>query len=162
MSEDTLNMIGVLTRREIEARIIAPLLEAFSDEMGGKRVLEITQQVIQRVAREQGEALARLAGGCTLAHFARSLEAWERGDARQTSIVEENEKRLVFNVRRCRYAEMYTELGIPELGKILSCTRDFTLIEGFNPDIHLTRTQTIMEGAAYCDFDYEVRKAGQG
>ena len=46
-------------------------------------------------------------------------------------------------------------LGVPELGAILSCARDAALIEGFNPRLKLTRTETIMEGAASCDFRYE-------
>jgi hypothetical protein len=49
---------------------------------------------------------------------------------------------------------MYHHLGIPELGDTLSCSRDFALIEGFNPEIRLNRTQTIMQGAAWCDFRY--------
>ena len=43
-----------------------------------------------------------------------------------------------------------------EMGKVLPCARDFALIEGFNPNIHLKRTQTIMEEAEYCDFRYRV------
>jgi hypothetical protein len=62
-------------------------------------------------------------------------------------------------VTRCRYAELYHALGIPELGTLLSCNRDYALIEGFNPDVDLTRTQTIMEGATYCDFRYRRRAA---
>ena len=54
---------------------------------------------------------------------------------------------------------MYEHLGIPELGKMLSCDRDFAFIEGFNPNIQLTRTQTIMEGADICDFRFEVVRA---
>jgi hypothetical protein len=34
--------------------------------------------------------------------------------------------------------------------------RDFALVEGFNPKINLTRTQTIMEGADYCDFRFTM------
>ena len=73
-------------------------------------------------------------------------------------VLEQNDERLAFNVTRCGYAEMYHQLGIPELGKILSCGRDFALIEGFNPEINLTRTQTILEGATYCNFRFEMRK----
>jgi N-methylhydantoinase A len=40
-------------------------------------------------------------------------------------------------------------------------TRDFALIEGFNPDIQLTRTQTLMEGAPFCDFQFHSRTAGK-
>ena len=45
-----------------------------------------------------------------------------------------------------------------ELGAVLSCNRDYALIEGFNGEVDLTRTQTIMEGAAYCDFRYRLRQ----
>jgi hypothetical protein len=45
-------------------------------------------------------------------------------------------------------------MGVPELGAVLSCNRDAALIEGFNPDITLTRTQTTMQGAPCCDFRY--------
>jgi hypothetical protein len=49
---------------------------------------------------------------------------------------------------------MYRELGLEDLGATLSCLRDFELARGFNPDIELTRTKTIMEGAAFCDFRF--------
>jgi len=159
MTEDTLNRIGVLTRREVEARIVAPLLEAMMTEFGREQVLALTRQVIVAIAREQGAALAQQAGGCTLGHFAAALEPWKKGDdgqiiAMQIETLAQTESQLAFNVTRCRYAEMYRELGLPELGVILSCSRDFALIEGFNPDIHLTRSQTIMDGAPFCDFRY--------
>lgn len=40
----------------------------------------------------------------------------------------------------------------------LSCNRDFSLVEGFNPAVKLTRTQTVMEGASYCDFRFKLRR----
>jgi hypothetical protein len=72
----------------------------------------------------------------------------------QMEVLEQSATRFSFNVRRCRYAEMYQLLGIPELGSLLSCSRDFALIEGFNPHIRLARSQTIMGGAAVCDFRF--------
>lgn len=59
---DTLNEIGVLKRREIEARIIAPLINAFAAEFGRERVIEIAKQVIVEIARQQGKALAGQVG----------------------------------------------------------------------------------------------------
>jgi predicted ArsR family transcriptional regulator len=147
----------ILTRREIEARIVAPLLEAFTAEVGRERAIEIVRQVILQIAREQGAQLAQQAGGCTLAHFAAALEAWRKGDAMEMEVLEQSEQRLAYNVTRCGYADMYRQLGIAELGKTLSCGRDFALIEGFNPQIRLTRTQTILEGAPHCDFRYELK-----
>jgi len=75
-------------------------------------------------------------------------------------VLEENENTFSFDVTRCRYAEMYNALGIPELGEILSCNRDYALIEGFNPDVELQRRQTIMDGAPYCDFRYQIKTDG--
>jgi hypothetical protein len=62
--------------------------------------------------------------------------------------------RLEFDVTRCRYADMYRELGIAELGAVLSCNRDGAFCSGFNPGIRLTRTKTIMAGDDHCDFRY--------
>ena len=158
MSPDRLNDIGVLRRREIEARILAPLLDALGDEFGRERVLEIAREVIVNVAHQQGDQLAESMGGSTLADFAASMEAWKKGEAIEMEVLEQSDQVFAFNITRCRYAEMYAELGIPELGVLLSCNRDFALIEGFNPDVNLTRTQTIMEGATHCDFRYKLRE----
>jgi len=62
-------------------------------------------------------------------------------------VIEQTEKKFSFNVTRCRYAEMYKELGVQEYGALLSCGRDAALIAGFNPQIRFTRAQTIMTGA---------------
>jgi hypothetical protein len=156
MPPDTLNEIGVLKRREIEARIIAPLVNAFAAEFGRERVIEIARRVIVEIARQQGRALAQQAGGDSLAHFARSKDAWVKGGALETEVLQQTDTAYDFNVTRCRYAEMYRALGIPELGSVLSCGRDFALGEGFNPGLTLTRTQTIMEGAPLCDFRYRL------
>jgi hypothetical protein len=155
---DTGNMIGVLRRREIEARIVAPLLDALGAEFGRDEVLRVARETIIRVAREQGRQLADTVGGDSLAHFEQTLSAWTHDDALRIEVVERDADSFGFNVTRCRYAEMYRALGIAELGAVLSCNRDFALIEGFNPDVELTRTQTIMQGAPCCDFRYRLRK----
>ena len=152
--QDRLNALGVLTRREIEARMVGPLLAALADEFGRERVLEIAREVIIQIACQQGAQIAEIRGGRSLAQFADSLEDWKKDDALHIDILEQSETRFSFNVTRCRYAELYQALGMAELGEILSCNRDFSLIEGFNSRIHLTRTQTIMAGAAFCDFRY--------
>ena len=157
---DTLNEIGVLKRREIEARILMPVLEALGAEFGRDRVFEVARRVIVEVAHEQGRQLAERVGGNSLAHFATALEDWKKGDAYRMDVLRQDDERFEFNVTRCRYAEMYRALGIPEVGALLSCNRDFALIEGFNADVGLERTQTIMEGATHCDFRFRRRADG--
>ena len=157
---DDLNArIGVLTRREVEARVLIPVIDAMAREFGRERVLSILRESIVDIARTQGAELSALMGGDDLDAFAESLSYWTRDDALEIDVVEQSDDRFAFNVTRCRYAELYRALGVPELGAILSCNRDYALIEGFNQEVDLTRTQTIMEGAAYCDFRYQAASA---
>lgn len=159
MPEDDLNAkLGVLTRREIEARILVPLINALGDAFGRDAVLAVVRDTIVKIAREQGAVLGQQMGGNSLKHFVDSLAYWTRDKALEIDVIEESDDVLSFNVIRCRYAELYESLGIREIGTSFSCTRDFALIEGFNPEISLKRTQTIMEGAEYCDFRYRREK----
>lgn len=155
---DTLNArIGVLTRRETEARMLKPLVEALGDEFGRERVLEVVRRTIIQIAQEQGAELAVTMGGDDLHAFADSLQFWTKDDALVVDVLEQSDETFAFNVTRCRYAELYRDLGMADLGAVLSCNRDSALIEGFNGDVELTRTQTIMQGASHCDFRYRRR-----
>ena len=158
---DDLNEIGVLKRREIEARVIAPVVEELSKEFGRERVLEVVRKVIIRIAADQGGGLAARMGGGSPSHLADSLKDWKKDDALELEVLELSDEKLSFNVNRCRYAELYQALGIPDLGEILSCDRDFSLSEGFNPKLKLTRTQTILGGASHCDFRYTLDREGR-
>lgn len=152
--------LGILARREIEAAVIAPLVAAFRKRFGDEAVLPVLAEVIEGLAREHGARLAREAGGGTMRAFGTIWEPWTRGGALEIEWLERSDTALSFNVTRCRYAEMYRQMGIPELGRYLSCGRDAALVEGFSPDIELTRTGTIMEGAPVCDFRYRLRAKG--
>jgi hypothetical protein len=55
-------------------------------------------------------------------------------------------------------------MDVKELGYYLSCGRDAAFAQGFNPDIRMTRTQTITQGASFCDFHFACHPetAGSG
>jgi hypothetical protein len=143
----------VLKRRETEARILAPIMDALNDRFGKEEVLEVIRKKIIALSREQGENLADEYGNDVDA-FLKTLEFWTQDNALEIDIIEKNQTTLDFDVVRCRYAEMYESLGIKELGATLSCNRDYALIEGFNPDATLVREKTIMSGGDCCTFRY--------
>lgn len=158
---DTLTQrIGVLARRETEARVVAPVVEALADAFGRDAVLAIVRDTIVKIAQDQGGELAEAMGGNDSGTFMESMKYWRQDGALEIDVLEQNDAALSFNVTRCRYAEMYRALGIPELGAILSCNRDYALMEGFNPDAELTRTQTILSGASHCDFRFRFDGGG--
>ncbi len=151
---DTLNEIGVLKRREIEARMIGSFVTALATEFERDRVIAILRDTIINIARQQGAERAAAVGDDSLLAFSQSAGDWRKGNALEIEVLEQNEERYSFNVTRCRYAEMYRSLGLAELGAVLSCNRDYSLVEGFNPEIALVREQTIMQGAPCCTFRY--------
>ena len=157
MSLDIDNM-SVLNRRRIEALVLGPMIRSFEEEIGRERAHAIARRVIVKIAEEQGHALSQRMGDDDMAAFSKSKDPWVRGGALETDTLEDNDSRVSFNVTRCRYAEMYRELGMADLGGIFSCGRDGALSTGFNPSIKLARSQTIMEGASHCDFRYTIEK----
>lgn len=149
--------LTLIHQREIEAQIVGPLIRAVSEVLGEEKTLELVRGVISQLARQSGAALAEALGEATLSAFARGLDRWKEGGALEIDVLEQTPERLSFNVTRCRYAEMYRALGLGDLGASLSCQRDFALVEGFSPAIALDRTQTLMEGAPFCDFRFRTR-----
>ena len=151
--------IGVLLRRETEARILAPVIEALGAEFGRERVVEIVRDVIIGLAREQGAALAAEHGDGAVA-FLETLQFWTRGGALEIELLGQGPERFDFDVTRCRYAEMYREMGLGGIGHLLSCGRDGAFVEGYDPEMKLERDQTIMSGASCCTFRYRRAPAG--
>lgn len=148
--------LPLLQQREIEANVIAPLVRAFAAEVGEARAREILAGVIGDLARQAGCGAAVAVGGNDLPHLKRAIERWKADGALEIEVLRDDAEAFEFNVTRCRYAEMYRRLGLADLGPILSCSRDGRMIEGFNPGIAFTRTQTLMDGATHCDFRYRA------
>ena len=149
--------MGVIDRRRIEAMVLGPMLRAFQVEFGVEKTNEIATGVITKLAREQGSEFAKGIGANGLEDYAANKDAWRRHGALEIDIVESDSKRYSFDVTRCKYAEMYNDLGFGDLGAIFSCTRDFEFVAGFNPELNLKRSQTIMQGATHCDFRYSAK-----
>ena len=156
--DNDINSVSVLVRREIEALIAAPLIKTFMDELGREKTVELAGGVIRTLALESGKNMAAVTGGNSMEHLANGFSFFSVGGALEFDVLEATDTRFSLNVTRCRYAEMYKEHGIEELGYLLSCGRDFALVEGFNPGIKLSRTRTIMEGAGFCDFCYTLEE----
>lgn len=159
---------SLLERRRIEAEFAKALLESLAEEIGRERALEILAKTVIQLATKTGQAFAeqncqqtdKMAQSkpADLLAYADILGVWQQDGALTIDLKVKASDRLEFDVKRCRYAEMYRELGMADLGRLLSCNRDGAFCKGFNPAIRLTRTQTIMEGAACCDFRYEMAK----
>ena len=138
---------------DIKFNIIKSIFEELKSELGENRAKQILSAAIIKDALTQGRAYAEELGAETsLAEFHGLLPQWTANGALEIELLTETETTLNYNVTRCRYAEMYKEMGLSEIGHILSCGRDGTFCKGYDRRIKLERSQTIMQGASHCDF----------
>lgn len=149
--------VSLLERREIEARIVGPIYRSLCEALGADRTREILSGVLRDLARQSGCDTAARTGGSTLNHLKTTVGTWCRDGAVELEVLRDDQRRYSFDVKRCKFAEMYERLGLKELGEILSCNRDFSMIEGFSDQIGLVREHTIMAGHSHCDFRYTVK-----
>jgi len=145
----------ILEQRRIEAEVIKPIYEEMVAQLGKAQAQDILDSAIRKAAIAQGQSFAAEAeGGTDLDSFADIQKHWTASGALEIEPVDRTPETLDFNVTRCRYSEMYKAMGLGEIGHLLSCNRDGTFCEGYDPRIKLERTQTLMGGASHCDFRY--------
>ncbi|TDQ59041.1 L-2-amino-thiazoline-4-carboxylic acid hydrolase-like protein [Mesocricetibacter intestinalis] len=150
--------IGILQQRKIEAEIIKPIYEIMKREFGVEKAKAIIEEAVADAAINAGKEYAkREPEGTSVESFVALQYLWEKDDALKIEVVNNNHQRYDYNVHRCRYAEMYQEMGLAEIGFLLSCNRDSKFIEGYAPNIKLTRPHTVMNGDGFCDFRYELQ-----
>ena len=151
--------LPILELRRIEANIVKPIYDEMVTQIGKEKAQEILGAAIEKAAIEQGASLAAEApDGANLKTFIDLFERWKAGGALEVDVKHEADDRFDFNITRCRYSEMYKEMGMGEIGHLLSCGRDGSFCTGYDPRIKLERTQTIMSGASHCDFRYTVEE----
>lgn len=153
--------LPILERRRIEAQILRHIHEVITARNGQTEADAAIGDAVSRSAIEQGRSFAEALGHTPgFDDFAAILPNWTKDDALQIEMLETSTERFEFNVRRCRYAEMYREMGLGRIGHLLSCNRDGDFCIGYNPQMQMTRTQTIMGGASHCDFRYRMAPDG--
>jgi hypothetical protein len=158
----TMDRLPILTRRRIEAAFAKGVYEEMKATLGEATAKNILASAVAKMAKITGAEMAREAPGGrpNLESFRAILPRWAAEDALRIEVLDSTPAKLDFNVMRCRYAEMYRDMELSELGAILSCNRDGAFCEGYDPQMKFTRTQTLMGGANHCDFRY--RRQGPG
>ncbi len=140
--------------------MLVPLVKALRKELGEERADAIVRNALGDLYREMGEKWWRSRNSQDLgANMAGAFERYAAGDAMDYKVLRQAPDAYEIDVTRCKYAEFYKALGIPELGSLLACSVDFPMAEGFGSGVALKRTQTLMQGASHCDFRYALKKS---
>ncbi|MCM5559654.1 L-2-amino-thiazoline-4-carboxylic acid hydrolase [Pleomorphomonas sp. JP5] len=149
--------LPIIERRRIEAEIVGHLYRELVARIGEGPARDVIDVAIRKTAIAHGEKCrADLGRMPDFRDFETILPDWTAEDALTIEVREVGPDVLSYDVTRCRYAETYQEMGLSEIGALLSCNRDAAFCEGYNPAMRLERTQTIMTGGHRCDFRYRL------
>ena len=157
MTSDNDVPISHLQRRKIEGRVLIPFIETLRQKLGEDLAGEILDTTIRRLAVDDGRRWAESYGQGMDSLKRVAEDVWAGGGSLDLQIIGQSEKHLDFDVTRCAYAEFYQAWGLADIGYRIHCNRDHAMVSGFNDTLELSRSQTLMQGAAHCDFRYRSK-----
>ena len=147
-------LLDLLKRKMyVIAEIAVQLLHAMEEKFGPE-----AREVVREMSRNQrfetrgqfGEPASDLHEFCAMVdQTAAGTHKWER-------VINEPDC-VTYNFTRCMYAEIFRELGEPELGYVL-CSRDEPWVKSYNPKLSFKRTKELMGGDDICDNTYYVQE----
>jgi hypothetical protein len=153
------NPAKALERAKIQAEILAPVLHALEEELGKGRARALLRAAMsdhyRKGFRDWVTATPPDRVRDQFWTVASNGAAWEEDQPIRIEQKVRTSDRAEINVVECSYAKFFNEIGEPDLGFLLLCSADFDMIKEV-PGLELTRTQTIMQGASHCDFQYRL------
>lgn len=152
--------LPTLVKRKLQAEVIGPIYAEMAAQLGEAKAKSILDAAVRKAAIAEGRHFAALApdGRTSMADFIKLYDLWTEDSALEIEVLEASDTTFNFDVTRCRYAETYKEMGLGKIGHLMSCNRDGTFCQGYDPKIELDRRHTIMEGAKRCTFRYTYKQ----
>lgn len=154
--------LSLLEKVKIQTQVLVPMLRAFRAELGEEQANRIASQAL----REWSEKLFQDIGDQLSGSPRQKWDAFNKALFKQVGgdvdleVLKQTPDAWEFNITSCRYADFFRQLGEPELGALLTCEMDVDIEAVGGPGVTMTRTQTIMKGANYCDFRFKMKTGG--
>ncbi|MEQ8234554.1 MAG: L-2-amino-thiazoline-4-carboxylic acid hydrolase [Gammaproteobacteria bacterium] len=145
-----------LERVKIQSEILLPLYRLLRDELGEADAARLLRAAVKEYAVNLGHAAAAAGSGSSLDKLRALMPAFTAGGALEVEPLADDDSELSLNVRGCRYAEFFHELGEPAFGAMLTCEIDPPMTTAIGDDLTLDRRHTIMGGASHCDFRWKL------
>ena len=151
-------------KRKLQAEVAKSIFEEMKIELGEDKAKKILKNAIIKNAIDEGKKFRKIIDGQTknnesvIKKFTDVFELWKTGGALEIEEIKKNDDEYHFNVTRCKYAEMYNDMGLKDIGQLLSCNRDYNFSVGFDKNLILERKKTIMEGHSCCTFRYSNKE----
>ena len=142
---------------------VIPLAQELEREIGEEVFLGLLKTASTRAGKKQGAALAAQLRANDFQAFAENFKKQEGvfANTQTFEVVQESERSLQVRFTGCFCADVFRESGAAEIGYAMMCHPDAAVVEGFNPNLRMTRTRTLMEGHDCCDHRWFVADQGR-
>jgi hypothetical protein len=166
VSDYEIQPVPMITQARIQAEMVVPIVKRLEAELGKPRAHQIVREALDDYRRTFVRTLfPALPGANDLEKAKSGLRYFMTGDGEQRAfdpvIVRDDDEHFDFDVVGCRWAELFEELGEPEIGHLLFCSQDFVWCDAID-GVELQRTRTIMQGATTCDFRVQSSEGEPG
>ena len=155
ISEENEEVLMALIKQKIKvaAGLSVRLLHAMEERFGPEArqvVRDMAENIKPKPRPDAGEPQADLSEFCTrLDKACVGSHRWER-------VINESDH-IGYHYTRCMYAEIYRELGEPQLGFVI-CAGDEPGVRSYNPKLGFKRTKVLMNGDELCDHVFYVEE----
>jgi hypothetical protein len=155
ISEENEKIIDEVIKRKIKtaAGVAVDLLHEMEKHFGLK-VREIVKQMSQNQDLSPRDDYGTPEQD--LKDFSAIIDHMATGSHQWQKIINKPDQ-IGYHFTRCMYAEVFCELGEPDLGLIL-CASDKPWVESYNPQIKFHRTKILMDNDEMCDHLYIIEK----
>ena len=135
------------------ARIAVMLLHAMEERFGSA-----AREVVTEMSRNRSFPPRENPGdpSSDLHEFCDRMDLECVGSHEMRRIADEPD-RIAYEITGCLWADIFRELGEPELGRIY-CSGDEPATIAYNPALGFERTQVLMDGDDTCDHVFYVKK----
>jgi hypothetical protein len=150
--------ISIMDELKFEVGVLVPVLKELRKEFGEERVNRIALEALRERMREFYRRFAETLPGSPREKYETlgKINGPRIGNDVDFQPIKSEPGLQEVNITGCRFADYMRKIGEPELGHALLCYGDDCIAAVAWPEIKFTRTQTIMEGANYCDFRYKI------
>ena len=138
---------------------LIPHLKNLAHQVGRDQLIEMLKKSSLTIGEEHGKASAQARPNHDLSTYGNHLESMFTKPGFWSSVVsydnlQKGEKAVSIHFTECLWAKTFRDANAPDLGYAAACFQDYGSIQGFNPKIKLTRSQTLMQGGDHCDFEW--------
>ncbi|MGD2153904.1 MAG: L-2-amino-thiazoline-4-carboxylic acid hydrolase [Gemmatimonadales bacterium] len=130
-----------------------PIMQGLSAQVGEEEFIEMLKQASTEAGRRGGANQARSVANNDLATFVMPLTDPDRfwQHALTWEIVENSERAFEVKISECLWARTFRDAGAAEIGYAGICHGDYAWASGYNPQMRMERTKTLMQGHDCCN-----------